>query len=198
MALVLKTSGSEGPYRFESCTLRFEKFNPYLMDNLEQPDFAEKEKKSSKEKGIESHIPYAEIQGIVQSLQLEDHEQFQLNDQIHQLIFCAKNEEGGAPIEFHKSTVLSGFDIYAWESIKTKGEDFLRAALVHELIEIIIPYLRPTQEGSRTVTLKQARKLDRIDHDIAVRFEKKYVSENFSPDRQKEYELFARELRRSH
>jgi len=106
---------------------------------------------------------------------------------MHQLIFC--EEEHGYPIEFHDSTELDGCDIYIWQSVKEKGDDFLRTALAHELAEIAIyDILLEENKGDRQATEKQS-------HDMALLYEKQYANGIFDDKQQKDYEIFSKELR---
>lgn len=150
------------------------------MGNPDRPNFEPKTEKVSIPEEIENQVPYAEVQDVVRALKLEDYEQFEFNNQTHQLIFS--EEEQGNPIEFFQSTVLTGCDVYIWESVKTKGEDILRVALAHELAEIAVyDILTIKNKGNTKATSQES-------HDIALLYEKKYELENISPDRRSECE----------
>ena len=132
-------------------------------------------------------MPYSQIQAVVTTLKLDNYEEFRFNNQTHQLIFSS--QEDGAPIEFFKSTQLGGCDIYIWESLKSRGEDFLRAALAHELAEIAIyDILFIKNKGDRSVTEKQS-------HLLALLYENKYEQENINESRREEFNIFRKELR---
>jgi hypothetical protein len=126
---------------------------------------------------IEKHVPFENILTIVQSLRLESFENLELCEKQHQLIFT--ETECGPPIAFYKSTQLSGFDIYIWESLREKGEDKIQFALVHELAEISIRYLHLDSENA---------------HRIALLYEEKYLSV-VSKEMRNSFLIFAGDLR---
>lgn len=159
------------------------------MKNPEQPTFEKTEKISIPDE-TESQVPYQEVCKVAQSLQLEDYEQFEFNNQTHQLIFCDK--EDGKPIEFHKSTQLDGYDIYIWESVRTKGDDFLRAILIHEIAEFTIKRL--CFDISKTIEFEEDHRRNQESHNLAKLYEKKFKLENMGVNRQHEFEIFSKEL----
>ena len=69
------------------------------MKNFEDPENIASWEKNSIPKEIEDKAPYAEVQRVVQSLKLENLENFEYNGRTHQLL--SASDGYGRPIEYY-------------------------------------------------------------------------------------------------
>ncbi len=135
---------------------------------------------------FERLVPFNKLITLLISINFNEDTTFNFNDRTHQVFFC--EEEDGLPIEFFKSTELDGFDIYVWESVKDKGDDFLKVILAHELTEIITVRLFIIRNQEKFFLTDEQR------HDIAVIYEQKFADILLGKDskRREEYARFSK------
>jgi hypothetical protein len=129
------------------------------------------------QESLEKLVPFQQVFNVVQKLKLLHHEKFELLGKRHQLIFT--DIEFSSPIEYYKSTQVSGCDIYIWESMRGNGEDLLLFTLVHELSEISFKSLSLDSHNA---------------HKMAILYERKYLS-FMNEQKEKDFMKFARDLR---
>lgn len=160
------------------------------MENPEQSADYQPEKNLIPEE-VEQKVPYQEIEKVVSSLKFTDYEMFEFFDETNLLIFCP--DGSGEPIDYHPSTVVDGIDIYIWESIRSKGDDFLRAGLMHELAERAID--RFCFQSEKPITSDQDDEYAQKSHELAMLYEEKYKLKHMDSKQRREFDTFFQQFR---